>query len=551
MKKIIAVGFFVLVGAFSFALQGGVAYAEWSTQNSSTTNEFTGISCPDPRTCYLVSGLYLSGGTGSIFKTTDGGDTFSQLRSPSLNPLHAISCPSQSVCYTVGDFGTFLKTTNAGETWSGIPLGSKSNSPRLTNVLALDEQTVIVIGRDATLYRTEDGGASWGRPGVRSVADFYALYFPDSKNGFIGGDDGALFVTDDGGATWAYRSTLRLAGKILGIHGDGGQTLFAVGDAVHKSTDGGKTWTRQTTPSKSSVGVAVVDASTTYILADLNTVQKTSDGGATWKTDASFLNAFLQGIVCHGAGYCLTAGSFGKVFRLGTPPAKALPPPPPPEPTPPVVVPVVPTPAPVIVAPPVVPKTTAPSIVKAVKTVVPGALTRTLKKGSSGNDVKKLQELLAGVAEVYPDGEITGYFGPATAKAVGRFQEKYNLANPGDAGYGDAGPKTRAKLLETEQGEPTPKAEVVPEKTVPMTSAVFTRTFKKGASGNDVKKLQEILSTDKEIYPGGEVTGYFGPATAKALGRFQEKYDIAVPGDSGYGEVGPKTRAKLVELSSQ
>ena len=50
---------------------------------------------------------------------------------------------------------------------------------------------------------------------------------------------------------------------------------------------------------------------------------------------------------------------------------------------------------------------------------------QTMKSGSSGTEVKKLQECLAQDPSVYPSGEITGKFGENTKKAVIAFQEKY------------------------------------------------------------------------------------------------------------------------------
>ena len=144
---------------------------------------------------------------------------------------------------------------------------------------------------------------------------------------------------------------------------------------------------------------------------------------------------------------------------------------------------------------------------------------------------------------------MAGCFGAATERAFGLLQKKHDWAKPGEAGYGQAGPKTRAKLIETLQGKAEEGRTIGAQATSQTTPSVFYRSLKKGASGNDVKKLQELLSADKEIYPEGEVTGYFGPATKKAVGKFQEKYDLANPGESGYGDVGPKTRAKLKELS--
>jgi len=69
-----------------------------------------------------------------------------------------------------------------------------------------------------------------------------------------------------------------------------------------------------------------------------------------------------------------------------------------------------------------------------------------------------------------------------------------------------------------------------------------------GIRHGDVTNLQKALKTDSSIYPEGKVTGYFGPATLKAVQKFQEKYGIASSGTAGYGRVGPATRTKLNEL---
>ncbi|HNW96586.1 MAG TPA: peptidoglycan-binding domain-containing protein [Candidatus Paceibacterota bacterium] len=77
----------------------------------------------------------------------------------------------------------------------------------------------------------------------------------------------------------------------------------------------------------------------------------------------------------------------------------------------------------------------------------------------------------------------------------------------------------------------------------------FTHNLQLGDSGEDVTQLQTFLKAQgADIYPEGLVTGYFGNLTKLAVQRFQVKYDIAQPGNAGYGYVGPKTRAKMNSL---
>ena len=81
-----------------------------------------------------------------------------------------------------------------------------------------------------------------------------------------------------------------------------------------------------------------------------------------------------------------------------------------------------------------------------------------------------------------------------------------------------------------------------------QTNFAFLKTLRKGNSGAEVKKLQEILASTPGVYPEKLITGYFGALTRQAVQRFQVKYGLAFSGDestTGYGLVGPKTRAKL------
>ena len=76
-------------------------------------------------------------------------------------------------------------------------------------------------------------------------------------------------------------------------------------------------------------------------------------------------------------------------------------------------------------------------------------VSRVLKNGASGPDVSRLQQFLARDPSVYPEAQVTGYFGALTEKAVQRFQCKNKLVcdgTPDSTGYGVAGPRTAALM---------------------------------------------------------------------------------------------------------
>jgi len=87
------------------------------------------------------------------------------------------------------------------------------------------------------------------------------------------------------------------------------------------------------------------------------------------------------------------------------------------------------------------------------------------------------------------------------------------------------------------------------------TSFSFKSYLENGSNGSEVTSLQKCLALFPDIYPDGEITGYFGDATEQAVIRFQEKYrqDILEPWefDEGTGIVAKTTRQKLNEVCNQ
>ncbi len=91
-------------------------------------------------------------------------------------------------------------------------------------------------------------------------------------------------------------------------------------------------------------------------------------------------------------------------------------------------------------------------------------------------------------------------------------------------------------------------------------SAIFERNLKRGMKHPDVKRLQQLLNSDPATRltslkgePGspGYETNIFGGRTEEAVQKFQVKFNIVssgTPETTGYGLVGPQTRAKLKEV---
>jgi peptidoglycan hydrolase-like protein with peptidoglycan-binding domain len=162
--------------------------------------------------------------------------------------------------------------------------------------------------------------------------------------------------------------------------------------------------------------------------------------------------------------------------------------------------------------------------------------------GSTGSDVKALQQFLnlrgfyVSLTGIGSKGNESTYFGPATTKAVAKFQ----LANgilPASGLFGPITTKKVNSMLGTSTSVPCTTTTTV------TTSSTYTRSLTIGSTGSDVKALQVFLnkhgfqiSLSGPGSPNNEST-YFGPATASALAKFQASKGIS----PAAGYFGPKT----------
>lgn len=158
--------------------------------------------------------------------------------------------------------------------------------------------------------------------------------------------------------------------------------------------------------------------------------------------------------------------------------------------------------------------------------------TKTLQFGIKDPEVYNLQKVLSQTPSIYPEGQVTSYFGKATEAAVKRFQEKYGIRITGEVG-----PQTRAKLNEL----------YGPEGQKPFSYTFDTKkVLKRGMQGIEITNLQQALGLDSGYNPPGMVSGTFDKVTEDAVKEFQKKYDLLVT-----GQVNSLTAAKLNELFSQ
>lgn len=159
----------------------------------------------------------------------------------------------------VGSRGHILLSSD-GQTWEQVKVPV---DVLLTSAYFLDAQNGWVVGHDATVLHTTDGGRNWKLQNFNAEKNepLLDVLFLDAQRGFAVGAYGLFLETRDAGVTWAplvspvseaavhLNSLVRLADGALLIVGETGMLGF--------SEDGGVTWTKLATPYESSLFAAL------------------------------------------------------------------------------------------------------------------------------------------------------------------------------------------------------------------------------------------------------------------------------------------------------
>jgi photosystem II stability/assembly factor-like uncharacterized protein len=137
--------------------------------------------------------------------------TWTPQASGTTERLRGVSAVNARVAWASGRQGTIVRTTDGGATWRGVaPSGAEALDFR--DIEAVDTETAYALsigsGDQSRIYKTHDGGRSWVLQFVNpDPQGFYdALAFWDAAHGLALGDPvGGRFTvirTTDGGAHW-------------------------------------------------------------------------------------------------------------------------------------------------------------------------------------------------------------------------------------------------------------------------------------------------------------------------------------------------------------
>lgn len=210
-------------------------------------------------------------------------------------------------CEAVQAGGVFYRSTDGGNTWTGLATGIGFNSP----ISAIAPSPCFNNGADLTIfigagdgaYKSLDGGDSWAKVLSGHAVQALALSpgFCWDNTQFAGFQLSGIYKSSDGGTAWSAANNglpntlVRSLAISPGFTTD--QTIFAgiLGLGVYKSTNGGGTWSAANTGLSGLTGLSLAISPAyvsdqTLFVATTNGqfpnpvyhLYRSVDGGASW-----------------------------------------------------------------------------------------------------------------------------------------------------------------------------------------------------------------------------------------------------------------------------
>ncbi|HVU32836.1 MAG TPA: YCF48-related protein [Opitutaceae bacterium] len=200
---------------------GGRSWSkQWQGENLS--DSFLDVLALDARHVIAV------GGYGLYLSTADGGMTWSRRKiRPDDYHFNRITRGPTGTLYLAGEHGTLLRSTDRGESWTQIPAPYDGS---FYGILPLGPRVVLAYGLRGRVYRSADDGASWTSV-VTSENELIAagVLLPPGVV-ILGGQVRALLVSTNDGATFA-RAEAGPSSGIAEIVALPDHTLITLGEA--------------------------------------------------------------------------------------------------------------------------------------------------------------------------------------------------------------------------------------------------------------------------------------------------------------------------------
>lgn len=170
----------------------------YTTSNGGVTWDSTlGVKRSVEDICYAdAANLFLAGGDEKIFKSTDSGNSWTEVYGGTiLKDFYGVDFLNSNYGLVCGDSGKVLLTTDGGVNWD---LNTVSSLGLLRDIHIIDSQNSFMVGSPELVYKTTNGGSFWLSDfSGGNITSLYKVLFTENQVGLICGSEGKFLKNTD------------------------------------------------------------------------------------------------------------------------------------------------------------------------------------------------------------------------------------------------------------------------------------------------------------------------------------------------------------------
>lgn len=254
-----------------------------------------------------TDGAILMGTHKGLFKSTDGGKSFTQVNAKGvMSGMEFMSFaydPNSKILFAGGHDLGVVKSTDGGVSWEKSDSGITGSDIHALSLNPLEESRVYAFSVSNGVFGSKDSGKSWNRiddgpnnPSVRSFG-YMGTASPMDRSmktdqttniGYLwAGTGGGLYSSFACFCGWTKATGISDNATIYTIAPDPvnkSSMLAGTKDGIFKTTDEGKTFTKISSDVKNTASISfdVTDPKVVYAATSDALIYKSQDDGNTW-----------------------------------------------------------------------------------------------------------------------------------------------------------------------------------------------------------------------------------------------------------------------------
>lgn len=231
------------------------------------------------------------GNFGLIVESADSGATWTVQDGVPTDLALLSAARSGNHCIAAGQTGVVLTSADC-QHWT---LGHIAGDPRVLDMVLTATGTAYAVGGFGTVLKSTDWGQSWTPIAIdwSKITDdgaqphLYRVHVAANGGLTIAGEFGLVLSSVDGGATWAVRhkGTDSLFGLAVTASGD----IFVTGQegVILKSHDQGATWAELNSGTKTVLTSIIALPDGRLVASGIHTMLYSDDSGNSWREDTT------------------------------------------------------------------------------------------------------------------------------------------------------------------------------------------------------------------------------------------------------------------------